>query len=144
MKTLDILIRRVFPPIFIVLFPYYMFCDNMNSLDIGKITFLGYPVLLLGLIIYAKSLWRWDADKTNELIIDGLYKYSRNPQYLGTILIILGNSLILNSSKLINTVLLIFLSFNIFIIFIEEKKMKRTFGEEYKEYCKKTGRWFYF
>ena len=116
----------------------------MNSLDLGMIAFLGYPMLLLGLIIYAKSLWRWDSDKTHELIVDGIYKYSRNPQYLGMILIMLGNGLILNSSKLIKIVLLIFLLFNMFIIFVEEKGMRRAFGEKYKKYCNKTGRWIYF
>ena len=143
MSLLEIFIRRMFPPLIVAIFPLFIFSGDINSLGLGIIKYIGIPILILGFIINIFSLWYWDSENTNELITDGLYKYSRNPQYLGTILILLGNSLILNSYKLITLTLFAFVSLNILIMFIEEKNMKKSFGEKYKEYCKKTGRWFY-
>ena len=142
MKLLEIFIRRIFPPLIVTIFPLFIFSGDINSLGLGDIKYIGIIILVIGFVIDIFSLWYWDSKNTNELITDGLYKYSRNPQYLGTMLILLGSSLILNSYKLLRLTLLAFILLNILIIFIEEKDMKKSFGDKYREYCKRTGRWF--
>ena len=116
MSLLEIFIRRMFPPLIVAIFPLFIFSGDINSLGLGIIKYIGIPILILGFIINIFSLWYWDSENTSELITDGLYKYSRNPQYLGTMLILLGSTLILNSYKLLRLTLLAFILLNIFRI----------------------------
>lgn len=74
-----------------------------------------------------------------ELITNGPYKFSRNPQYIGINLAIFGYTLLTNSFlSLIVGVFGIFL----FIItpFVEEPWLKEVFGKKYEEYCKRVRR----
>ena len=80
------------------------------------------------------------ADPTKRLVITGLYKYTRNPMYVGVMLLLLGESLFFRSVSLTIYGILIFSTFHIFIILKEEPRLKKDFGEEYDLYCKMVKR----
>ncbi len=75
------------------------------------------------------------------LITDGIFRYSRNPMYLGMVLILLGFAILLNSW----ISLLILPGFTAFIhyhfICHEEKNLKEQFGEDWLVYKKEVPRW---
>ena len=75
--------------------------------------------------------------KEQKLVKDGLYKHIRHPLYLGEILRNLGFVVIFSSLYGILIVLLASI-FLLFRIVIEEKMLIVVFGEEYKEYRRKT------
>ena len=79
--------------------------------------------------------------KTSSLVTTGVFKYTRNPMYLGMVFILLSIALKFNLyGGLI--VIVIFLSFiTKFQIMPEEKAMEKLFGQEFKNYKKKTSRW---
>lgn len=79
--------------------------------------------------------------KTSSLVNTGVFKYTRNPMYLGMVFILLSIALKFNIyGGLI--VIVIFLSFiTKFQIIPEEKAMEKLFGQEFKNYKKKTSRW---
>ena len=79
--------------------------------------------------------------KTSTLVNTGIFKYTRNPMYLGMVFILLSIALKFNLyGGLI--VILLFLSFiTKFQIIPEEKAMESLFGQEYKKYKKTTRRW---
>ncbi|QTD37584.1 isoprenylcysteine carboxylmethyltransferase family protein [Polaribacter batillariae] len=81
------------------------------------------------------------ADPTKRLVIKGLYKFSRNPMYIGVLTILMGETIFFKSYQLLIYLLLIFIAFNIFIILVEEPRLRRDFGKEYLDYCKKVERW---
>ena len=95
-----------------------------------------YSILIIGLLIYVISLWHWDSKNTSTVIDDGIYKYSRYPQWLGTVLILFGDIFIFNSFKALIITIIAFIGFNILIIFIEEPNLKKIFGDKYADYCK--------
>ena len=76
MKLLEIFIRRIFPPLGVTIFPVILFRGVINSLGLGDIKYIGIIILVIGFVIDIFSLWYWDSKNTNELITDGLYKYS--------------------------------------------------------------------
>ncbi len=80
--------------------------------------------------------------KISKLITKGVYNYSRNPMYLGFLLIILAFGLKLGNA--FNTLLAAgFVSYmNRFQIKYEEEVLEEKFGKEYRFYCKLTRRWF--
>ena len=79
--------------------------------------------------------------KTTSLVISGTFKITRNPMYLGMLLIIMSYSFY--KSSIISLVLIPLFIFyiNKFQIEPEEYEMRKKFGKEYEEYCKKVDRW---
>lgn len=81
------------------------------------------------------------ADPTQKLVISGLYRFSRNPMYLGVLLLLAGETLFFQSVYLLIYSLIVATSFNLFVIFREEPRLQKDFGDAYKEYCRKVRRW---
>ena len=81
-------------------------------------------------------------DPTKKLVVSGLYKFSRNPMYIGVMLMLTGETLLLLSLSLCIYSFIVFVGFNIFIIAREEPRLKKDFGVDYDNYCKKVRRWF--
>jgi protein-S-isoprenylcysteine O-methyltransferase Ste14 len=80
-------------------------------------------------------------DPPREFVAIGPYAYVRNPMYIGGFILLVGFGLWLSSiSILILAVILLFL-FHLFVIFVEEPTLERTFGKSYIEYKKRTNRW---
>ena len=80
-------------------------------------------------------------EKSTYLVTAGLYRFTRNPMYLGGILIILGIAVILGS--LSPFFVLPFLIWAVQRSFVrrEESALEEIFGEEYRAYKKKVRRW---
>lgn len=79
--------------------------------------------------------------KEDRLLTHGIYAWSRNPQYFGTFLVLLGTGLIASS------VITLFLAgaflflIHFYIVLVEEPHLSKTFGERYSEYRTKTSRY---
>lgn len=81
------------------------------------------------------------ADPTKNLVARGLYRYSRNPMYIGVLMVLAGEALFTGYAVLWLYTGLIFLLFNLFVHFVEEPRLRRDFGEEYRMYCQSVNRW---
>ncbi|MCD4700062.1 MAG: isoprenylcysteine carboxylmethyltransferase family protein [Phycisphaerae bacterium] len=80
-------------------------------------------------------------EQSTALITGGVFRISRNPMYMGFILILTGVALILRS---LSPFLVIFgfgLLMNELYIRIEEKNLARIFGRAWEQYKTKTRRW---
>ena len=75
--------------------------------------------------------------QNHRLIKHGIYKHIRHPAYLGTVLFSIGISLIFSSLYGFLLMLVLFPSY-LYRIRIEESVLLEEFGEEYREYMKKT------
>lgn len=81
------------------------------------------------------------ADPTKKLVITGLYRLSRNPMYVGVVLILIGEAIYFHSTSLWIYVAAVFIMFNIFIVLVEEPRLRKDFGESYTSYCQSVRRW---
>ncbi|MCE7998492.1 MAG: isoprenylcysteine carboxylmethyltransferase family protein [Rhodobiaceae bacterium] len=79
--------------------------------------------------------------KPRKLVTSGLFRFSRNPIYLGFFLLLLGVAIGLGSLAPFLMVTLFFVAANFWYIPFEEKNMEETFGSDYLEYKKRTRRW---
>jgi protein-S-isoprenylcysteine O-methyltransferase Ste14 len=80
-------------------------------------------------------------EKPTFLVTDGWFSISRNPVYLGFILILVGVSILLGTlSPLIISVYFPIILYMKFIRF-EEEMLANTFGEAWKTYNQKVRRW---
>jgi len=98
----------------------------------------------LGLAIVGASRFSGAAQvnalETNDLLTDGIYAYTRNPQYLGLVASLAGASLVRQSRPGAGLTILAFLIFNRWLE-TEEAHLSRTFGERYERYLASTPRW---
>lgn len=75
-----------------------------------------------------------------ELITSGPYQYSRNPQYVGDVCIIIGYITLANS--LLTAITGVLAAFWFLLApFVEEPWLKNRFGEEYEKYLEKVSRY---
>jgi protein-S-isoprenylcysteine O-methyltransferase Ste14 len=76
------------------------------------------------------------------LVIEGPYKFSRNPIYLSVIIILIGLAILVGSLSIFIIAIVLFIIFWKWFVSWEEKKLEEVFGEEYLEYKKRVRRWF--
>ena len=72
---------------------------------------------------------------------NGPYRFSRNPLYVGIVAIFLGIMLVVGSISGIISSVSLFIFWDLYIRFIEEKQLERAFGDSYREYLNTTSRW---
>ena len=78
---------------------------------------------------------------TRHLVVTGLYRYVRNPMYVGVVLVIEGQGLLLGNPRVLGYGVLVWLAFFLFVIGYEEPTLRRTFGDEYERFCANIPRW---
>jgi len=76
-----------------------------------------------------------------ELVIKGIYRFTRNPIYIGYFLILLGEFFIFGYLLLLFYFIAMLVFMQIYVVYIEEPKLKKRFGEAYKDYMKNVPRW---
>lgn len=152
MKTLELLIP---PPLVMVLVGLFMWLISIifPELNFGwlkstllAIIFAGIGILIgvIGIVTFKFAATTSDPihpEQTSTIVSSGIYAYTRNPMYLGVLLILIGLAVYLGN-------LLSFLGAIIFIIYInnfqiipEEQVLEEKFGSTYKNYKGKVRRW---
>jgi protein-S-isoprenylcysteine O-methyltransferase Ste14 len=80
-------------------------------------------------------------EESTTLVTAGLYRFSRNPMYLGFVFILIGAAIVCGSlTPFLVTILFAVLMDREFIAH-EEKILARKFGSAWQEYEAKTRRW---
>jgi protein-S-isoprenylcysteine O-methyltransferase Ste14 len=79
--------------------------------------------------------------KPQKLVHNGLFKYSRNPMYLGFMLALAGLAIFLGCASAFIPVLVFFVLAQFWYIPFEEESMNATFGTSYHDYKGKVRRW---
>lgn len=78
---------------------------------------------------------------TRHLVVTGLYRYVRNPMYVGVAAVVFGQALLFGSIRLVEYGVIITVAFHLFVILYEEPKLLHTFGDEYREFREHVPRW---
>jgi protein-S-isoprenylcysteine O-methyltransferase Ste14 len=80
-------------------------------------------------------------DPPKELVVSGLYRFVRNPMYVGVLLIQIGNIVWFGALAQVIYWFFLFIGFNLFIRANEEPYLRKTFEAAYENYCRKVPRW---
>jgi protein-S-isoprenylcysteine O-methyltransferase Ste14 len=78
---------------------------------------------------------------TKHLVVTGLYRYVRNPMYVGVLAVILGQGLVLGDVRVLEYGVAVWVGFFLFVLGYEEPTLRRTFGDEYRTFCANVPRW---
>ena len=71
----------------------------------------------------------------------GSYRFVRSPMYLGVILLVVGQALLLGREILYLWAAASWLIFTAFLVFYEEPQLGRRFGDDYDDYRRRVRRW---
>lgn len=131
--------------------------DDVGSLQLGQlgnaaqllsITFLcaGAALVVRAIQLFVRkgegTLAPWDP--TQQLITTGIYRFSRNPMKSGLFLILIGETLLLQSFALAVWTGA-FIAANVcYIRWSEEPGLRKRFGQDYDAYCRRVPRWLGF
>jgi protein-S-isoprenylcysteine O-methyltransferase Ste14 len=75
------------------------------------------------------------------LVSTGPYRWSRNPMYLGVLLILAGWALTFRSTALAGYAVAVAAAFHVRVMLAEEPWVARTFPGEWEEYASRVPRW---
>jgi len=110
----------------------------------GILFFIGSMVSVLGVWEFKKqktTVNPMSPQESNSLVIRGIYKFSRNPMYLGFFLWLLSLGIFLRNPFSLILAAGFILYMNYFQIFPEERVLADSFGEDYLEYKNSVRRW---
>lgn len=107
---------------------------------------------VIGSLGFATMMWGWrlfqklnvaicPTAPTEKLTFDGPYRFSRNPMYLGIVMILFGIAAYMATLPFFVAVAIYFVILNSVFIPFEEQKLEGTFGAEYLEYKTRVRRW---
>ncbi len=146
---------KIPPPVVAIIFATLMWAVD-KTVSLGQVfsehnKAIAITVLVIGLLIDVSALWAFRAarttinplkpENTSRLVQYGIFRFSRNPMYLGLTFILAGWAISLGN--LLNIATLIFFVGYItrFQIMPEEKMLRNLFPEEYPEYQQRVRRW---
>ncbi len=75
------------------------------------------------------------------LVSGGLYRYSRNPMYMGVLTAIFGQAILFASPRIAGYGCVVLACFYLIVVLIEEPHLRATRGQAYEEYCRAVPRW---
>jgi len=116
----------------------------------GVLQFLALIPMGVGAAILLHCIWMFawvgrgtlaPVDAPRHLVVQVLYRYVRNPMYVGVLLILLGETLLFESVLLLEYAVGWLVVFHLWVVVYEEPTLRRQFGESYERYCRTVGRW---
>ena len=115
-----------------------------SPLKIGRPVFwIGLSLALIGQAGFIYSLHSFNITPLNEPVTDGLYRISRNPQWVTFAVVMLGFSLMVGSWTVL-ALLTVRIVMNHFRILGEECALEEQYGESYRAYKNAVPRYLIF
>ncbi len=145
--------KKLLPPAYFI--TYLLLAVGLHFV-IPIVKFIRTPynytgILLLGigiwLNIWADKLFKKKGttvnsfEKSSFFIEEGPFRFSRNPMYLGMVIILTGVAVLLGSITPFLVPAGFFITMNVVFIPDEERAMEETFGEQFLDYKKRIRRW---
>ena len=144
---------KIPPPIVTLVFGLSIYLSRgiFQVVEFNHSFYLGIILLLLGFVILISAVRLFRKDKTTvnplspeqatTLVTDGIFKYSRNPMYLGMALVLGSIAVFFNLIGGIILVALFCAYITKFQILPEERAMRDLFSDDFDKYTKVTRRW---
>ncbi|MBZ5537964.1 MAG: isoprenylcysteine carboxylmethyltransferase family protein [Acidobacteriia bacterium] len=135
-----------------ILVPYYLLSSRTHvpPMNLGILRYFGVLPIIGGALVYLRCALDFaikgrgtpaPVDPPKELVVRGLYRYVRNPMYIGVALVVLGEAVFFRARILFEYAAIAFIFFHLFVLIYEEPILRRKFRESYDRYCRSVPRW---
>ncbi len=144
---------KIFPPAYVLISVLLMlvlhFLFPLLQIITSPYTYLGIGLIGsgLGVVIWAANLFdKVDTtikpfNESSYLATEGLYQYTRNPMYVGMVMILIGVATVLGSLATYFIIPIFMGLITQKFIIKEEQMLEEKFGQEYLIYKGKVRRW---
>ena len=103
----------------------------------------GIAILVWAVVTFKRAQTTIDVrNKASSLIVTGLYQYSRNPIYIAMMTVCFGIAIIADNIWILPALIAAAFYLGHNVIVLEERYLETKFGDEYREYKGRVGRWF--
>ncbi|MEA3245797.1 MAG: isoprenylcysteine carboxylmethyltransferase family protein [Gemmatimonadota bacterium] len=111
---------------------------------------LPLTLVALGAVVYAVCAWRFATegngtpapwDPPRRLVTGGLYRWVRNPMYVGIPIALIGEAWWLRSPAMAAYTAAVAIAFHLRVVLYEEPKLRELFGAEFEAYARRVKRW---
>ena len=139
------------PGVVLLLFPFAITRFRLPVSQPRWLLAIAASLIFLGLVPLLESIVRFvrigrgtlmPNVPTERLVASGLYRWVRNPMYVGDLAVLLGEALLFQSRGMLLYILLIAFGFHLFIRHYEEPTLRKRHGPEYADYCNRVPRWW--
>lgn len=126
------------------LFPALAFVWSAHIIAAVVMALLGFAVSLAGVVSFARASTTMDPkhpEAASMLVRSGIYRYSRNPMYLGVLLVLVGWGIYLGNLLSLLCTLLFIAYITRYQIMPEERLLHAKFGQAFTQYMGEVRRW---
>lgn len=105
---------------------------------------IGQGISIAGMVAFRRAKTTVNpikASLASSLVVRGVYRYTRNPMYVGLLMTLLAWAVFLANPVAVLWIVLFVLYITWFQIIPEERVLVSLFGAEYEAYKKRVGRW---
>jgi len=145
--------RKIVPPVYLLItlvlmwFIHYFFPGHQYIHE--PVAYAGIAVVVLGITMAAVAAELFKRagtsivpfDDATTLVKIGIYRYSRNPMYLGMFLMLTGVAFLMGSVGSVLPIVVFILVIRNNFVLGEERFLEARFGQQYLDYKSKVRRW---
>lgn len=110
---------------------------------------MGIVPIIIGLAIGFSGVYQFHKVKTNirpfreadKMVTSGPFRFTRNPMYLGILLVLVGIWILLDAVSPVIGVLIFMVTADRWYIRVEEQMLQQKFGPVFEGYCAEVRRW---
>lgn len=148
------LLRKTIPPVYffaaLLLMAALAYCLPLVHLVYIPLRIGGAVIILAGLAVTAtgaRSFKRADTpvrpfELATTLVTDGIYRYTRNPMYLGLLIMLIGAWIVLGKLSPVIIIPIFYFIIREGFVKPEEEFLESIFREQYRDYKGRVRRWF--
>lgn len=145
--------RKIVPPVYLlstmilmgllhIFVPLYRFVEPpLAYLGIIVIFFGGMMAVIPASVFIKSETGLVPFDEAKVLITSGFNRFSRNPMYVGMVIMLLGTAFMLGSLSTFAPIPVFFLIIRNNFVLAEERFCEAAFGQQYLDYKAKVRRW---
>lgn len=145
----SVLFALLFPGTVTVVIPFLLLGQRVSLNNWGPPQYAGLLTMAVGVAILFVCIRDFTVlgrgtlahvDPPTRLVVQGLYRYVRNPMYVGGLVLLLGEALVFRSLAILLWAAVWFTLIN-GVVWYEERVLRRQFGESYERYRQAVRRW---
>ncbi|HRO47646.1 isoprenylcysteine carboxylmethyltransferase family protein [Agriterribacter sp.] len=109
----------------------------------------GWILIAAGVLLVLPAVWKFFVSKNTVITVKparslqttGIYRFTRNPMYLGLLLLYCGTGVFKGNWWTFMVIPLLIMTIQLYVIRKEERYLRSAFGNEYLQYKQKVRRW---
>ncbi len=120
------------------------------SWELGSFRYVGFFLMVFGALVSGWCAFDFahrgegtpaPFDPPRKLVIVGLYRFVRNPMYVGMGFLFLGEAIFFERVILMAYLAFLAIAVHLMVVFHEEPVLRKRFGSEYEDYIRRVPRW---